>query len=136
LLSVGLGVYEFTGGAHGNYGIVYSVYDLPSRRQVTYQQLFKTGIENALLQLLLEYAKRNYGLAPAQKLTDGGFFEDFLPVTDNFYLTNKTVTFCYTPYEVAPYAMGMISVTIPYEKLRPLLNDSAPIRRFWAVAAR
>lgn len=131
LLSIGFSLYEYTGGAHGMYGVTYKVYDLLSKKHITLKHLFKPGTEVALKALLIDYAKQNYSLTAAQKLTEAGFFENTLPLTSNFYLTHKTVTFTYMPYEVAPYAMGMVSVTIPYEKLKPLLKENSPLHRFW-----
>ncbi len=132
LLSIGFGFYEYTGGAHGMYGVTYRVYDLISKKRIGLKHLFKQGTEAALKTLLVDYAKRGYGLSADQKLTEAGFFESTLPLTRNFYLTHKTITFTYMPYEVAPYAMGMVAVTIPYEKVKPLLKETSPVSRFWS----
>lgn len=132
LLSIGFNSYEYSGGAHGMYAVNYKVYDLTSRKRILLKHLFKSGTDAALKTLLIDYAKQNFGLTAAQKLTEAGFFENILPLTENFYLTHKTITFTYVPYEVAPYAMGMVSVTIPYEKLKPLLKENSPVRRFWS----
>ena len=32
--------------------------------------------------------------------------------------------FIYQPYEIAPYAVGSISFTIPYENLKPFLTET------------
>lgn len=37
------------------------------------------------------------------------------------YLTHQGVAFAYQQYEIAPYAAGIISFIIPYEKIMPYL---------------
>ncbi|MBQ1800320.1 MAG: DUF3298 domain-containing protein, partial [Prevotella sp.] len=37
------------------------------------------------------------------------------------YLTYQGVAFAYQQYEIAPYAAGIISFIIPYEKIMPYL---------------
>ena len=41
------------------------------------------------------------------------------------YLTTTGVMFCYTQYEIAPYAAGIISFEIPYDQILPFLTDEA-----------
>lgn len=38
-------------------------------------------------------------------------------------LTEKGLLFTYNPYEIAPYSVGIITFTIPYEQLRPYLTE-------------
>ena len=39
--------------------------------------------------------------------------------------TDKGIMFVYNPYEIAPYAAGMPTFTIPYDKLKNLLTVTA-----------
>ena len=41
------------------------------------------------------------------------------------YFTADGLAFVYQQYEIAPYAAGMPSFTIPYDDIRPLLTDEA-----------
>lgn len=40
-------------------------------------------------------------------------------------LTEDGLLFTYNPYEIAPYAAGIITFTIPYQPLRPYLTEEA-----------
>ena len=61
--------------------------------------------------------------------------DDMLMDKDNFSVRplpdcpplfeKKGVTFVYNQYEIAPYATGLPSFTIPYEKLVPFMNATA-----------
>lgn len=39
--------------------------------------------------------------------------------------TKEGLSFCYQQYEIAPYAVGLISFTIPYAEIRPFLTADA-----------
>ena len=41
----------------------------------------------------------------------------------NFYLSEKGITFYYNIYEIAPYVMGPVEITLPYEIMSHLLSD-------------
>lgn len=38
-------------------------------------------------------------------------------------LTEEGLLFTYNPYEIAPYSVGIITFTVPYESLRPYLTE-------------
>ena len=46
-----------------------------------------------------------------------------LEPTDNFYLTENGISFFYNVYDIAPYAVGAIEISLPYEMLSHLLSD-------------
>ncbi|MBO6013769.1 MAG: DUF3298 domain-containing protein, partial [Bacteroidales bacterium] len=48
-----------------------------------------------------------------------------LDLPDNFFFTPKGITFVFQQYEIAPYAMGLISVTLTWDELQPLLPDDS-----------
>ena len=43
---------------------------------------------------------------------------------ENFYFTSTGLCFYFSPYEIAPYASGTITVEIPYEKLVGIIHDA------------
>jgi hypothetical protein len=45
-----------------------------------------------------------------------------LPLGENFALTSKGLEIQYNPYEVAPYALGATSVSVPREAVAPLVK--------------
>ena len=60
----------------------------------------------------------------AQELEDMGYVTtgDLTP-TENFYLGKDGITFYYNVYDIAPYVMGPVKITLPYEMMQHLLSD-------------
>ena len=50
-----------------------------------------------------------------------------LEPTENFYLSEKGITFYYNIYEIAPYVMGPVEITLPYEIMSHLLSDDTMV---------
>ena len=44
--------------------------------------------------------------------------------TENFYLSREGVTFYYNVYDITPYSMGPVKVTIPFPMLEHLLGSN------------
>jgi hypothetical protein len=42
---------------------------------------------------------------------------------EDFYFTSTGLCFYFAPYEIAPYASGIITVEIPYSELTGLIYD-------------
>ena len=47
--------------------------------------------------------------------------------TENFYLDKDGVTFYYNVYDIAPYVMGPVKITLPYEMMQHLLGDGTMV---------
>lgn len=126
LLSIGYFTYDYSGGAHGNYGTTVCSYDTRTGRALRYPDIFRAGSEDQLEQLLGRYARPALGLQPGQPLSDA-LFENTLPATRNVYLTSAGAVFVYPPYAVASFAQGEIRVFVPVSALRPLLKPGLPL---------
>ncbi|UOQ78078.1 DUF3298 and DUF4163 domain-containing protein [Hymenobacter sp. 5516J-16] len=126
LLSIGYARYDYSGGAHGNYATTVCSYDTRTGRPLRYPDIFRSGTEAQLEQLLGRYARLVLGLRPGQPLSEV-LFENTLPVTRNVYLTSGGAVFVYSPYEVASFAQGEIRVFVPVSALRPLLQPDLPL---------
>lgn len=127
VLSIGNHFYQFSGGAHGISNSSFHVYDLNGRRPVTLDMLFTGDWYGALTYTINTVEKERHGLAPFDSLATAGFFVDDLEPTDNFFLTDEGITFYYNVYEVAPYVMGGIEVTVPYADIGAVLNTDGII---------
>jgi hypothetical protein len=124
LLTVVSNVYSYTGGAHGNYGSVYSSYDLGLKKKLKIADVINATGKAQLPKLLEKHFRRIYKVKAADPLTEGGLFENKIEPNDNFYVTSKGIGFCYVPYEIAPYAAGQIHVFIPFSELKNYLQPS------------
>ncbi len=108
-------VYEYTGGAHGNYGSVYMNIDRKNKKLWKLEDIMT--VDSAKLVPLLEVeARKRFGLKKNQPL-NAHLFSNELYVPEN-----KGITFSYGLYEIASYADGMVELYIPYNKIMQQLN--------------
>ncbi len=112
---------SYTGGAHGMYGIIESTLSVSSLKFLEYRDVFQKGKKIELDILIKKYLR----LYAQEKESDESMFFDFKAIThtDNFALTKEGIIFTYNPYEIACFAVGTVSITIPYEELEGLLVD-------------
>ncbi|MVN78295.1 DUF3298 domain-containing protein [Hymenobacter sp. HMF4947] len=135
LLSMGYFTYDFSGGAHGNYGTTAASYDLRTGRRLRYTDIFVPNAEGQLSALLGQAVRPLLGLAPADPL-DKQLFVKQMPVTHNVFLTAGGAVFIYQPYEIAAYAQGEVRVFVPLSELRPLLRSGLPLPAAGRVVTR
>ncbi|RZK51266.1 MAG: DUF3298 domain-containing protein, partial [Hymenobacter sp.] len=135
LLSLGFFHYNFSGGAHGNYGLTPASYDLRTGRRLRYADIFRPEAAQQLPALLGQAVRPLVGLQHGEAL-DKQLLVSKMPVTHHVYLTSSGAVFVYQPYEIASYAQGEIAVFIPLASLRPLLREGLPLPAASGVAAR
>jgi hypothetical protein len=135
LLSLEFFRYDFSGGAHGNYGSTGASYDLRTGRRLRYADIFRPAAAQQLPALLAAAVRPLVGLAADDPL-DKQLFAKQMPVTHNVYLTAGGVIFIYQPYEIASYAQGEVRVFLPLAELRPLLRPGLPVPEPSGVAVR
>lgn len=123
--------WDYTGGAHGNFGYSNHSIDLKTLKPIAideilndnYEDELTTIIKSKLLHVLME--KLDNSVTDIDELKTYFFDFEKIEVTDNFMLTKTGMTFTYNPYEIAPYAAGVIEVHIPYGEMMNLLNPDA-----------
>lgn len=119
---------EYTGGAHGIYSSTFLNMDLRTLSPIRLDDLFVSDYEEALTDLLWNQLMADNKVATHQELEDMGYATagDLKP-TENFYLSKEGITFYYNVYEIAPYVMGPVKITLPYEVMQHLLSDDNSI---------
>ena len=124
LWSYAVDVYEYTGGAHGNRYLLIQNYDLQTGDAVSEQDLFIDDYYEQLKTLLLEALIAQTDKAETKKdLRRLGYSVADVVPNENFYVTPAGITYVYNPYEIAPYAMGCIQISIPWDSVRHLLRN-------------
>jgi hypothetical protein len=113
---------SYTGGAHGTREQRYFVIDRPAARQINTAFIIKSGAEGELTALINDALRSQAKIGPGAALTEGDFFEERAEITENFFLDKAGMGFHWDQYEIAPYSMGPIEVSIPWKKLIPLLS--------------
>ena len=119
IVSINKMLYEYTGGAHGNYDTVYSVYSLENGNKLKIEDLIIDLKNPDLLNLIKDKLLKIEG-----RDANSYFGLDELSLeNNNFYLTSKGLVFTWGIYEIGPYAIGETRVLIPIEEIKPYLKD-------------
>lgn len=132
LLSYAVEYSDYTGGAHGSFRVTYVNVDLTDLVTLSEEDLFVPNYKKRLTDVLLSQLTEKYGVASPDLLIEQGFFtiDDIVP-NNNFWMNEQGLHYSFNQYEVAPYAMGVIDVTIPYSKLTDILKSNGIISRYF-----
>ena len=122
---------SYTGGAHSNYAESYITVDLEKRRVLNIADIVAEGklaVLDALLQqwydaFILENSEEyngNNGAAVIRQHKET--FSKKAELTDSFELTADGLVFHYSPYEIAPFAAGVVKLTVTPDELKGILR--------------
>lgn len=118
----------YSGGAHGNHATSFAVTDIADRRVLGPDDFFAPGWKEAIVPILTERARLIFKPEEGKGLSQAGLFNDFLPPSEDFFLSSGGIGFHYDPYEVGPYSTGEFWIFIPWAEARPLMNPEALAR--------
>lgn len=118
----------FSGSSHPETNYLSVSYDLVTGEVLTLEKIISTQTTaDAITDLIVAVLNKT---AAEKQLYDGyestiadRFSHDFRHDTD-WYFSDTGLTFFFSPYEIAPYSVGVISATIPYELLVGILDDA------------
>ncbi|WP_295163292.1 DUF3298 and DUF4163 domain-containing protein [uncultured Brachyspira sp.] len=118
-VSINRFIYEYTGGAHGNYATVYSVYSLDNGNKIKIEDIIKDLKDTELINLIKDK------LLKIEGRDENSYFDlnDLSLENNNFYIAPKGLVFTWGIYEIGPYAMGETKVLISAEEINPYLKD-------------
>ena len=109
--------YGFRGGAHGIATMTPVVFDRKTGDLVSEETLFIDGYRNPVSALIQNHL---LDALEGDEEAFGQIFEpDLVGPNGNFEVTKEGVTWYYQPYDIAPYDLGVISVTVPWKELKP-----------------
>lgn len=113
---------DYTGGAHGSLQMLYYIVDLETLTTITEEDIFAPNYHQFLTTKIVDQLMRKYEVDTPEKLLNEGFFDinDIAP-NNNFWINNEGVHYIYNQYEIAPYSMGPIEVTIPHEDIKSII---------------
>ena len=110
------------GAAHGNYGLSFDHFLTDKKRLLVGDDIFKGDWQAALGKLAVDKAKAQLG-----DDYQGG--DDEKAVADNatdpsrWDFSDQGLVIQFEPYEIAAYALGAVTVTIPWDELSDLMSD-------------
>jgi len=112
---------EYTGGAHGMYGIWGINYEPSTGEELKLSDVC-TKVEElpALLseKIIADYADEYETFESLQ-----GILEEYKPEDYNWTMNYQGITFYFSPYEIASYAMGAMKVTLWFDENPELFNE-------------
>lgn len=120
-LEVNYSDYYYMGGAHGEPALEYYLFDLDTGKEVTFADLY-TGSEEEFKTIVAEstrdyYEENSEGFfaATAEEAYEQAYEYASFGMTLNY--TESSLEVLFSPYALGPYAVGFITIEIPYEKL-------------------
>lgn len=119
----------YIGAAHGNYGEIVFLYDMATGDRVDEQRLFKEDVDfhKELAMALGNLAKDDERLyTDVSALTEEELLEFFKRESYNMIFTKTGLKIFYNPYDIGPYAAGIIDFIIPYDMLSDILKEDLP----------
>jgi hypothetical protein len=120
MLVVNHHVDTYTGGAHSIYSSHYLCIDSRDKKLLKLEDVLQADTAQ-IVRLLEQEARKLYNIANEAPLYENMLTEE-LYIPEQFYISNKGITFVYGIYEVAAYADGEISLFIPYNKIMGMLT--------------
>ena len=132
LLSYAVEYSDYEGGAHGSYRVTYTNIDLNELVTLSEEDLFVPNYFKPLTEKIVAQLMKSYDATVPDSLLERGFFnvEDIIP-NNNFWLDGESIHYSYNQYEIAPYAMGVIEVSVPYSDLKDILLPDGIITRYF-----
>ena len=108
---------EYTGGAHGMYGETWYVFDLETGETVREADFLDPACTEEVAELMTGRILTVLEEADAADALLGNPYPN-----GNFSVDDAGVTWHFNPYEIAPYAMGVLEASLRWEELKPFLK--------------
>ncbi|MCK6603400.1 MAG: DUF3298 and DUF4163 domain-containing protein [Ignavibacteriaceae bacterium] len=132
LISLSSSYYNYLGGAHGMYGTSGIQLNPETGMLYTNDQIlnYDAAIYEGLRGVAESRLREKYGTGSENEmLSDLGFWfeNDEFILSENFLITDTGFVFLYQPYEIAPYALGLVEIPLTFEEMEPFLSPSCPV---------
>ncbi len=115
-----LSYYSFRGGAHGIQTLSQIVFDKNTGTALTEADFFVDDYAQPVAALMQEQV-RNTMQADDPELAELVELEAIVP-NGNFSVGKDGIQWLFQPYEAGPYALGIITATLTWQKLQPYLK--------------
>ena len=117
---------DYTGGIHGDYAYHGTTFDTMTGEELKIQDIVTDmpSFRQQATKDIDKYLQENYG---------DGSFEDYQDTVEqiwesedgfNWYLNESGIMVIFNPYVVGPYAMGAVTVPLPYSSYASFLNPN------------
>ena len=118
---------SYSGGTHGNLSSVSVNYDMTTGDVLTFGSIMHPEADKedfiTLVLQQLEAVKEQYYLYDDFEIAVRARLDGDENLYEDFYFTQTGLCFYFSPYEIAPYASGIVTVELPYSQLTGLIYD-------------
>ncbi|MDR6514029.1 RsiV family protein [Chryseobacterium camelliae] len=117
---------SYEGGAHDNYGFSERVFDLKNNKKLELKDITTMPAGNLEALLMKNINKINSGTTDNKGQVNNSemLLVEVIPATDNFYFDDKNLYFHYSPYEIAAFAAGDITIPVSWQELDKTLTPA------------
>ena len=112
--------YDFRGGAHGINTMTPIVFDVKTGEVVPEDAFFADGYREPVAALIRKHLPE--ALDNNEEMLSDLFEPDLVGPNGNYEVTRDGTTWYYQPYDIAPYYVGVVSVTVPWPELLPYVR--------------
>lgn len=117
---------SYEGGAHDNYGFSERVFDLKNNKKLELKDITTMPAGSLEALLMKNINKINSGTTDNKGRVNNSemLLVEMIPATDNFYFDDKNLYFHYSPYEIAAFAAGDITIPVSWQELDKTLTPA------------
>jgi len=121
----------YAGAVHGNYGTGFYNIDRRTKTLLRESDYFVEDYAAQLTKILQRRLLIGYKVKTLEELEEKeGISAVDLTPNDNCSIGPKGLTYIYNPYEIAPYALGQVTIFVPYEDLQPILRPGSMLSHY------
>jgi hypothetical protein len=113
-------LYNFRGGVHGMNTMTPVVFERKTGEVIPENEFFADGYRDPVAALIQAHLPE--ALEGDEEALATIFEPDLVGPNGNYEVTKDGVTWYYQPYDIAPYYLGVISVTVPWKELKPYVR--------------
>ena len=114
--------YSFRGGAHGTNTLTPIVFNRETGAVVPETEFFVDGYQARIAPLLQEELRKEVLESPEGEEAYESLFEKEITPNGCYDVGRDGVTWYYQPYEIGPYYLGVISVTLPWSAVKEMVK--------------
>jgi hypothetical protein len=131
LVTLEVGGYTYTGGAHGATFVYFINWDTRTNKNLLLTDILNKGYEELLTKAGEAVFRNDEKLSDIAPLARDYFFRDGkFSLNKNFLITPIGIRFLYNSYEIKPYAAGRTDLFIPYAQFKPLLQPNTVVTQY------
>ena len=112
--------YSYRGGIHGINTMTPLVFDTRTGETVPEEAFFADGYREPVTGLIQAHLPE--ALDGDEDSLNALFEPDLVGPNGNYEVTRDGVTWYYQPYDIAPFYLGVISVTVPWKELKEFVR--------------